>query len=206
MKEKKQQISFKPLFRVLFKLVMRENCIFTYFKMKEINNLKSCSTHMHLRGTATQQINEGWVEGHDGISQMNTVLLLLFLTSKPTNQENVFFYNCFCLAKIQYKQDNTQQCPFVHFSRLGCWVDVGSNSAAWFHHHVHEASVFLHSGSIPCWILRDLDGLLHGSQQTVPALTSQGWAEALRPTDEQTHHNISVLLHALSCEAQVCKC
>lgn len=45
---------------------------------------------MHLRGTATQQVNKGWIEGHDGISQMHTILLVLFLTSKPANQENIF--------------------------------------------------------------------------------------------------------------------
>lgn len=67
-------------------------------------------------------------------------------------------------------------------------------------HHLHEASVFFDSGSIPCWILWDLDGLLHGSQQTIPALPSQGRAKALGPTDEQTHHYIGVLLYALPCE------
>lgn len=70
-------------------------------------------------------------------------------------------------------------------------------------HYLHEAPVLFDSGSIPCWILWDLDGLLHGSQQTIPTLSSQGWAEALGPTDEQTHHNIGILLHALSCEKQV---
>lgn len=42
---------------------------------------------MHLRGTATQQINESWVEGHDGISQVHTVLLLLFFTTKPAKEK-----------------------------------------------------------------------------------------------------------------------
>lgn len=64
----------------------------------------------------------------------------------------------------------------------------------------HEASVFFDSRSISCWIFGDLDGVLHGSQQTVSTLTSQGWAEALGTTDEQTHHDVSVFLNALSCE------
>lgn len=66
--------------------------------------------------------------------------------------------------------------------------------------YLHEASVLFDSGSIPCWILWDLNGLLHGSQQTIPALSSQGRTKALRSTDEQTHHNIGILLHALPCE------
>lgn len=48
---------------------------------------------MHLRGAATQQINKGRVESHDGISQMYTILLLLFFTTKPANKENIFYNN-----------------------------------------------------------------------------------------------------------------
>lgn len=40
---------------------------------------------MHLRGTATQQINEGRVERHDGISQMHAVLFMLLLTAEPAS-------------------------------------------------------------------------------------------------------------------------
>lgn len=39
---------------------------------------------MHLWCTASQQVNEGRVEGHDGISQVYPVLLMLLLSSKPT--------------------------------------------------------------------------------------------------------------------------
>lgn len=45
---------------------------------------------MHLGGTAAQQIDKGRVEGHDGVSQVDTVLLMLLLTTEPTNRENVF--------------------------------------------------------------------------------------------------------------------
>lgn len=46
------------------------------------------STHVHFRGAAPQQINKGGVERHDGIPQMDTVLLMLFLPTKPANQES----------------------------------------------------------------------------------------------------------------------
>lgn len=72
-------------------------------------------------------------------------------------------------------------------------------------HDLHEASILFDSGSIPCWILWDLDSVLHGCKQTVPTLSSQGGAKALGPTDEQSHYNIGILLHALTCERQVGK-
>lgn len=70
-------------------------------------------------------------------------------------------------------------------------------------HHLHEASVFFDGGTISGWILWDLDGLFHGSQQTITTLSSQGRAETLWPTNEQTNHNIGVLFHAFSCKDQV---
>lgn len=60
---------------------------------------------MHLWGTATQQINESWVKGHDGISQMHTVLLVLFLTTKPANPDNVIFYKKICCAAVKLHSD-----------------------------------------------------------------------------------------------------
>ena len=45
---------------------------------------------MHLRGAATQQIDEGGVEGHDGVPQVDAVLLLLLLTTKPANTKTGF--------------------------------------------------------------------------------------------------------------------
>lgn len=44
---------------------------------------------MHLRGAATQQIDEGRVEGHDRIPQMYPVLFVLLLTPEPANQEDM---------------------------------------------------------------------------------------------------------------------
>lgn len=38
---------------------------------------------MHLGSAAAQQVNEGRVEGHDGVSQMHAALFLLLLTTKP---------------------------------------------------------------------------------------------------------------------------
>lgn len=40
--------------------------------------------YVHLWRTASQQVNEGRVEGHDGITQVHPVLLMLLLSSKPT--------------------------------------------------------------------------------------------------------------------------
>lgn len=44
---------------------------------------------MHLRRAASQQVDESRVEGHDGISQVHPVLLVLLLTSKPTRKKKV---------------------------------------------------------------------------------------------------------------------
>lgn len=41
---------------------------------------------MHLRSTATEQINQSRVKRHDGIPKMNTVFLMLLLTTKPVSQ------------------------------------------------------------------------------------------------------------------------
>lgn len=43
---------------------------------------------MHLWSTASQQVNEGRVEGHDGISQVHLVLFMLLLSSKPTTKKD----------------------------------------------------------------------------------------------------------------------
>lgn len=40
--------------------------------------------YVHLWRAASQQVNEGRVEGHDGITQVYSVLLMLLLSSKPT--------------------------------------------------------------------------------------------------------------------------
>lgn len=42
---------------------------------------------MHLRGTAAQQVDEGGVEGHDGVPQVHTVLLMLLLATKPVGMK-----------------------------------------------------------------------------------------------------------------------
>ena len=47
-------------------------------------------------------------------------------------------------------------------------------------------------------ILSDLDGLPHGGQQTLASLSPQGRAETLRASDQQLHHHVGVLLHALA--------
>ncbi|TNN29262.1 hypothetical protein EYF80_060590 [Liparis tanakae] len=53
-------------------------------------------------------------------------------------------------------------------------------------------------GQVQGQILRDLDGLLHGSQQTLPSLPPQGGAKTLGTPDEQLHHHIGIFLHALT--------
>ena len=47
--------------------------------------LKSGS-YVHLRSTTPQQVDECWVEGHDGVPQVDLVLLMLFLSPKPGQQ------------------------------------------------------------------------------------------------------------------------
>lgn len=47
-------------------------------------------------------------------------------------------------------------------------------------------------------ILRDLDGLVHCSQQTLSSLSPQGGAEALGTSDQQLHHHVGIFLHALT--------
>lgn len=61
-----------------------------------------------------------------------------------------------------------------------------------------EASVLFDSGSISGWILRDLNGFLNGSQKSIPSLSSERRAKTLRPSDQETHHHVSILLNALS--------
>lgn len=56
-------------------------------------------------------------------------------------------------------------------------------------------------GKVQGRILRDLDGLLHGGQQTLTSLSSQGGTETLRASDQKLHHDIRVLLHALAYDA-----
>lgn len=42
---------------------------------------------MHLWSASSQQVNQGGVEGHDGISQVHPVLLVLLLSSKPSKKK-----------------------------------------------------------------------------------------------------------------------
>lgn len=56
-------------------------------------------------------------------------------------------------------------------------------------------------GQVQGRIFRDLDGLFHGSQQTLTPLAPQGGAETLWTSDEQLHHHVGIFLHALTwCE------
>lgn len=58
-------------------------------------------------------------------------------------------------------------------------------------------------GQVQGRIFRDLDGLFHGSQQTLTSLAPQGWAETLWTSDEQLHHHVGIFLHALTwCEEE----
>ena len=41
---------------------------------------------MHFRGASAQQIDEGGIEGHDGVAQMDTILLRLLLATEPTGR------------------------------------------------------------------------------------------------------------------------
>ena len=68
-----------------------------------------------------------------------------------------------------------------------------------------EASVLLDGRSVPGRVFRYLDGLLYSGQQTVAALPSQGWPEALRTTDQQPYNHVGILLHALPYEPQTSK-
>lgn len=35
------------------------------------------NTHMHLWSATAQQVNKGWVEGHDGMPHMNEVIIMV---------------------------------------------------------------------------------------------------------------------------------
>ena len=56
----------------------------------------------------------------------------------------------------------------------------------------------LAAGQVQGGVLGDGDGLLHGGQQTLAPLAPQGGPEALGPADQQLHHHVGVLLHALA--------
>lgn len=58
----------------------------------QTSSVRRCSTHMHLGGAAAEQIDEGGVEGHDGVSQVYTVLFLLLLTTEPANQTHISLF------------------------------------------------------------------------------------------------------------------
>ena len=47
-------------------------------------------------------------------------------------------------------------------------------------------------------IIWDLDGLLHGSQQTLASLSPQGRAKTLWTSDQQFHHHVSIFLYTLT--------
>lgn len=52
-------------------------------------------------------------------------------------------------------------------------------------------------GQVQGRILRDLDGLIHGGQQTLTSLSSQGGAETLRASDQKLHHHVCIFLNTL---------
>lgn len=63
---------------------------------------------------------------------------------------------------------------------------------------LRRSSSFRQTGQIESRVLRDLDGLQHGSQQTLSPLTPQSRAKALRTSDQQLYHNIGILLYTLT--------
>lgn len=86
------------------------------------------------------------------------------------------------------------------------WTIIGSQNSSYREPAVGAWIRFLPwSGSrgglrqVQSWILRDLDRLLHGGQQTLSSLSSQGGTKTLRASDQQLHHHVGVLLHTLTC-------
>lgn len=58
-------------------------------------------------------------------------------------------------------------------------------------------------GEVQSRVLRDLDGLLHGSQQALAPLPSQGGAETLGASDQQLYHHVGIFFHTFTwCEKQ----
>lgn len=53
-------------------------------------------------------------------------------------------------------------------------------------------------GQVQGGVLWDLDGLLHGSQQTLASFSSQGGAKTLWSSDEKFHHYVGVFFHTLT--------
>ena len=53
-------------------------------------------------------------------------------------------------------------------------------------------------GQVEGGIIGNLDGLLHGSEQTLTSLSPQSGAETLGTSDQQLHHHVSILLHTLT--------
>ena len=173
-------------------------------------------TYVHLWSTAPQQVNEGRVEGHDGVPQVDLVLLVLLLSSEPGQQ-------------IPQSDSTRHMAPirltFVpfcivrnisHFFVIDL-IQLNVN-ANWMRLHYRfkgavgklqvlhgEASVLLDGRSISGRVFRYLDGLLYRGQQAVAALPSQGRSKALRTTDEQPYYHVGILLHALPYEPQTRK-
>lgn len=51
------------------------------------------TAYVHLWSTTSQQINQSGVEGHDGISQVHPVLLVLLLSSKPDRKKQILSHD-----------------------------------------------------------------------------------------------------------------
>ena len=63
--------------------------------------------------------------------------------------------------------------------------------------HLHVSLVSLR-GEVKGWVLRDLNGALHGRQQTVSSFAPQGRAKALGASDEQLDHDTSIFFHTFT--------
>lgn len=59
--------------------------VFFSIKLKHLDKF-SMAAYMHLWSTSSQQVNKSRVKRHNGISQVNPVLLVLFLSSKPVGK------------------------------------------------------------------------------------------------------------------------
>lgn len=81
------------------------------------------------------------------------------------------------------------------------WTQLEANNERNSDQFLPSGDSLLGLGKVQGRVLRDLDGLLHGGQQTLTSLSSQGGAETLGTSDQKLHHNVRVLLHALTCDA-----
>ena len=139
-----------------------------------------------------------WLE--QGKRKAGKIRLITRLTGRVKITSSQSDLSCWATAVKSlcffYQGKVTDTCFINHILRiLGSSPTIRRPEGNSIHLHFPLVALWV---EVDGWVLRDLNGALHGRQQTISSFTPQGGAEALGASDEQLDHDTSIFFHTFT--------